>query len=79
VKGTSVEEVLGVATHVGGFVLDEPESFKHALEEVLRLPEFEIRCVGLALRQIYAASKVVDRMMEVFLQAAGRVYTDCQK
>ena len=73
VKGTSVEEVLGVATHVGGFVLDEPESFKHALEEVLRLPEFEIRCVGLALRQIYAASKVVDRMMEVFLQAAGRV------
>ncbi len=72
VNGTSVEEVLEVATDKGGFHLDEPESLNQALDEVLIMSAETIRDVGLKLRETYAASKVVDRMAEVFAKAAGR-------
>ncbi len=41
VRGTTVEEVLG-ANAPGGFQLDEPESFRRALETVLDLGQEEI-------------------------------------
>ncbi len=66
VKGTSVEEVLGVATHKGGFTLDSSESLFTALDEIMSMPPDEVRACGLTLRETYASAKVVKRMVEVF-------------
>jgi glycosyltransferase involved in cell wall biosynthesis len=72
VKGTSVEEVLSVATEKGGFNLDDPESFFRALEETLAIPAEEVRACGLRLRDVYAAEKVAERMLKVFEEVAAR-------
>ncbi len=66
VKGTSVEEILEVATQKGGFDLENPESLFTALEDVLAMSPTEIREIGLKLRETYAATSVVEKMVEVF-------------
>ncbi len=66
VKGTSVEEILGVATHKGGFDLKQAQSLFNALEEVMAMSAEEVRTCGLKLRETYAAEKVANRMIEVF-------------
>lgn len=71
VKGTSVEEVLGVATVKGGFSLDDAESLFEALDEVLAMTAEEVWECGMKLREMYAAAKVAERMMQVF-QDVGR-------
>lgn len=71
VRGTSVEEVLGIATRRGGFGLDDADSLWSALDEVLAMSAEEIRGCGLMLRETYAAGKVAERMMEVFRDVAG--------
>jgi glycosyltransferase involved in cell wall biosynthesis len=71
VKGTSVEEVLGVATGKGGFSLDSADSLFRALDEVMGIDSGEIRETGLKLRETYASAKVAERMMKVF-EEVGR-------
>jgi glycosyltransferase involved in cell wall biosynthesis len=66
VKGTSVEEILSVATHKGGFNLQEPQSLFAALDEVMSMSADEVQACGLQLRQTYSAQKVAQRMIEVF-------------
>ncbi len=66
VKGTSVEEILSVATKAGGFDLDNSDSLFQALDEVMSMPPSEIRDCGLILRDAYAAKKVAARMLDVF-------------
>ena len=66
VEGTSVEEILSVATHKGGFNLQEPQSLFKALEQVMSMSADEVQACGLQLRQTYAAQKVAQRMIEVF-------------
>jgi glycosyltransferase involved in cell wall biosynthesis len=66
VRGTSVEEILGVVTDKGGFSLDDPESLFAALEEVMRMSAEEIRGCGLKLRETYAEQKVAEKMLAVF-------------
>jgi glycosyltransferase involved in cell wall biosynthesis len=66
VRGTSVEEILGVATDKGGFSLDSADSLWHALDEVMAMPAEEVRERGLKLRESYAAEKVAERMLSVF-------------
>jgi glycosyltransferase involved in cell wall biosynthesis len=73
VKGTSVEEVLAVATRKGGFSLESSGSLFNALDEVIRMTPEEIRTCGLLLRETYASGKVADRMVEVFREMAGSV------
>jgi glycosyltransferase involved in cell wall biosynthesis len=72
VKGTSVEEVLGVATRKGSFTLDDAESLFSALDEVTQMKPEEVRGCGLILRATYASDKVVQRMLEVFQKVANR-------
>jgi glycosyltransferase involved in cell wall biosynthesis len=72
VRGTSVEEILGVATTKGGFDLNESASLFAALDEVITMRPEEIHDCGLKLRETYAAEKVADRMMAVFHKLAGR-------
>lgn len=74
VKGTSVEEVIGVATHKGGFSLDSRESLFSALEEVMAMTADEIHGCGLKLREGYATRIVTDKMLMAFrtLHANGR-------
>lgn len=69
VKGTSVEEVLAVATAKGGFALDSKESLFAALDEVMSMSTEDVRQCGLKLRDIYAADKVAARMMKIFRSA----------
>lgn len=71
VKGTSVEEILGVATAKGGFSLESADSLWRALDEVLAMPAEDVRECGLKLRETYAAEKVVARMLEVFREVAA--------
>ncbi|MEY4569560.1 MAG: hypothetical protein RLZZ398_999 [Verrucomicrobiota bacterium] len=66
VRGTSVEEILGVATDKGGFSLDSADSLWHALDEVMAMPAEEVRECGLKLRETYATEKVAERMVSVF-------------
>jgi hypothetical protein len=66
VEGTSVEEILSVATHKGGFNLHDPQSLFNALNEVMSMSADEVRSCGLMLRDTYAAKKIANRMIEVF-------------
>jgi RNAse (barnase) inhibitor barstar len=66
VRGTSVEEILGVATDKGGFSLNSADSLWHALDEVMAMPAEEVRECGLKLRETYATEKVAERMVSVF-------------
>ncbi len=66
VRGTSVEEILGVATAKGGFSLESAGSLWRALDEVVAMPAEEVRECGLKLRETYAAAKVAERMLSVF-------------
>ena len=66
VKGTSVEEVLGGATDLGGFTLESADSLWSALDEVMAMPAETVRECGVKLRETYAAAKVAERMLSVF-------------
>jgi glycosyltransferase involved in cell wall biosynthesis len=70
-RGTSIEEVLEVATPHGGFSLDDPTSLFAALSDVLHVSPEEIYDCGLKLRETYAAEKVADRMVEAFRSVAA--------
>jgi glycosyltransferase involved in cell wall biosynthesis len=72
VKGTSVEEILGVVTSQGGFSLDSSESLFTALDEVMAMSQDQVRACGLKLRETYAAQKVANRMLEVFEEVRGK-------
>ena len=72
VRGTSVEEILGVATDKGGFSLDSADSFFAALDEVMQMSGEEVRECGLKLRETYTASKVAEKMVAAFRLVAGR-------
>lgn len=72
VRGTSVEEVLGVATAKGGFSLENVDSLWRALDEVMAMPAREVRECGLKLRETYAAAKVAERMVAVFDEVKNR-------
>lgn len=70
VRGTSVEEILGVATSRGGFSLDDMDSLFSALDDVMRMDPEEVRQCGLKLRDAYACEKVAAKMAEVFREVA---------
>jgi glycosyltransferase involved in cell wall biosynthesis len=70
VRGTSVEEVLSVATAKGGMSLDNPESQIAALDEVLAMDPGEIRDCGLKLRKVYSLKTVSERMLTVFQEVS---------
>lgn len=72
VKGTSVEEVLHVATRRGGMTLDHPDSLFSALDEVFAMSAEEIRDCGLKLRQAYSLNSVSQRMLQVFQEVSGQ-------
>jgi glycosyltransferase involved in cell wall biosynthesis len=72
VRGTSVEEILGVVTSQGGFSLDSSESLFTALDEVMAMSQDQVRACGLKLRETYAAQKVANRMLEVFEEVRGK-------
>jgi glycosyltransferase involved in cell wall biosynthesis len=72
VKGTSVEEVLGVTTHRGGFSLESMDSMISALEDVISMTSDEVRTHGLKLRETYASEKVAARLMVIFQDLARK-------
>jgi glycosyltransferase involved in cell wall biosynthesis len=70
VKGTSVDEVLSVATGKGRFELEDMESLLEALDEVMAMTPDEVSACGLKLRETYAAKKVAEKMLSVFHNVA---------
>jgi glycosyltransferase involved in cell wall biosynthesis len=72
VEGTSVEEVLGVTTHRGGFSLESIDSMISALEDVMSMTSDEVRTHGLKLRETHASEKVAARLMVIFQDLARK-------
>jgi len=72
VRGTSVEEVLGVATSKGGFDLINSTSLFVALDEVMQMSAEDVRHCGLKLRATYAAERVAEKMVAVFQEVRSR-------
>ncbi len=72
VRGTSVEEVLGVATSKGGFDLINSTSLFVALDEVMQMSAEDVRHCGLQLRSTYAAERVAEKMVAVFQEVRSR-------
>lgn len=68
-NGTSVEEILAVATSKGGFDMDDPDLAFLALDEVIGMTADEIYACGLRLRDEYASTKVAQRMMDAFTRS----------
>jgi glycosyltransferase involved in cell wall biosynthesis len=66
VSGTSVEEILGIATSKGAFSLDRSESLFTALDEVMSMTADEVRECGVKLRKAYATNVVVEKMVVAF-------------
>ena len=66
VAGTSVEEILGIATSKGRFSLDSKESLFSALDEVMAMTAQEIHDCGLTLRRVYSSKVVSDSMIKAF-------------
>ncbi len=66
VAGTSVEEVIGVATYKGAFCLGSRESLFSALDEVLAMTAEEIHECGIKLREGYATQVVTKKMLMAF-------------
>ncbi len=60
VRGTSVEEILSGFTTKGGFVLDDPGSFKQALDDVLGMSFEEILQVRDGLRKKFSKNNFVE-------------------
>lgn len=70
VKGTSVEEILGVATSKGGFSLESADSLFTAMDEVMQMSAEDVHACGLKLRETYTAEKVAAKMVEAFRSVA---------
>ena len=66
VAGTSVEEILGIATSKGRFSLESKESLFKALDEVMAMTPEEIHECGLSLRQKYSSKVVAESMINAF-------------
>jgi glycosyltransferase involved in cell wall biosynthesis len=66
VVNTSVEEILQVATSKGRFCLENFDSLRLALEEVLVMSQEEIYNCGLRLREAYSSETVASKMMIAF-------------
>lgn len=71
-SGTSIGEILEESTALGAFQLDSPETLWPALDQVLSMPQEEVRRIGLELRERFAAKKVVEIMLQGFRQVIGR-------
>ncbi len=71
-RSTSIGEVLGVATALGGFSLDDPTGLFAALDEVMGISPEAVRECGLKLREAYAAKSVAEKMMAVFRSIGSR-------
>ena len=70
VRGTSVEEVLSVATEKGGMSLSDPDSLMGALDEVLQMSSDEVKSCGHKLREAYSLGAVSERMLKVFSEVS---------
>lgn len=65
VRGTAVEEILDHPV-VGGFQLDDYDSFESALSDVLSLPSEHSSRLAIHLRSKYAWSEVADRTIGAY-------------
>lgn len=70
VRGTSVDEILGVATIKGGVDLANYDSLREALSEVLAMTSLEVEQCGRKLREVYSLKAVSQRMLEIFRRAS---------
>jgi glycosyltransferase involved in cell wall biosynthesis len=74
IRGTSVDEILLPFTAKGGFVLDDPESFKQALDDVLGMPVEDVLKVRDGLKAKFSRDNFVEAVAAA-LHDAGTVRT----
>jgi glycosyltransferase involved in cell wall biosynthesis len=68
VVGTSVEEILSVATEKGRFSLGDMDTLGSALQEVLAMPTDEVYRCGLRLRSEFSSEVVTEKMVSALRQ-----------
>lgn len=69
VKGTSVEEMLLPITAKGGFVLDDPQSFKQALDDVLGMSFKDVLKIRNGLRVKFSRVNFVQAVASALNEA----------
>ena len=69
VQGTSVEEILSPFTAKGAFVLDDPQSFKQALDDVLGMSFEEVVKVRDGLRARFSRDNFVEAVAAALYDA----------
>ena len=70
-RGTSVEEMLIPFTPKGSFVLDDPQSFRQALDEVLGMSEQEVLKIKDGLKGKYSRVNFVNAVADALYDAGN--------
>jgi glycosyltransferase involved in cell wall biosynthesis len=71
VRGTAVEEVIGVTDRVGAFDLNDPRSLYFAVNEVLSLSRKSVEATRLRLQQEYSVEVFGQRVIKSLNRLAG--------
>jgi glycosyltransferase involved in cell wall biosynthesis len=71
VRGTSVEEILSPFTAKGGFVLDDPQSFKQALDDVLGMSLEDVVKIRDGLRAKFSRDNFVEAVAAALYDAGN--------
>jgi glycosyltransferase involved in cell wall biosynthesis len=70
VRGTAVEEIVGLGTP-GGFLLDDPQSFESALLEVLNLPAAAVQRHAAQLREKFSWARAAEATISAYAELLG--------
>ncbi|MBF0504284.1 MAG: glycosyltransferase [Candidatus Omnitrophica bacterium] len=71
-RGTSVEEILCPFTAKGGFLLDDPQSFKQALDQVLGMSFEEVVKIRDGLRAKFSKNNFVEAVAGALCDAGSK-------
>ncbi|MEM6783624.1 MAG: glycosyltransferase [Bacteroidota bacterium] len=77
--GTSMEEVLAPYTQIGGFDLDEPDSFWNALDTAMAMDRSAIETVRAQLLERYSKAQLRAHITAALYRTAEAPYRDRRK
>jgi glycosyltransferase involved in cell wall biosynthesis len=72
VQGTSVEEILSPFTAKGGFMLDDPQSFKQALDDVLGMSFEDVLKIRDGLKAKFSKDNFVEAVATALYDVGNR-------
>lgn len=70
VRGTSVEEIIPEAGRMGGFELNDLDSFAEAFDRVMHAPSDLIAAISDAMYERYATRRIAERVLDALRRTA---------